>query len=568
MRLGKGIVVLATAGILATRVTGTAAAGDSPFDGYDAQELSWGTCGFGPVAGAKPAECAVVKVPRDWAHPRTGDELRIGISRVKATGRRTGVLLTNPGGPGAQGTPVAGQIAALEPAVNEVYDIIGMDPRGTGVAGSAEDGLQPYLCHVPADQLPQRTDLDARDRSAANIAEHQRIPRAIAKACETNPLAPYITTWQTAHDMELIRLLLGESTVNYLGYSYGTWLGAKYASMFPGSAGKLVLDSSTDWQGRLADAFSFFPVADQRWLDDLFLPWLARQWPQLAGTTKETAKKTLEDVRAHYKGLGFSGDDFDQSFVGAGNPSFWYFDAILILAAAKELRGGTLTPVSADLHAQLEAYAQRNLHMSYRDVTAEFVGSFLRSDFTTLPGTRFSVACNDQPTDSAQWYRRLSDHQGPRYPLDGWAYGLYEVCGPWSQHPREALPDLPASAAAKVLVVQGEFDPQTGYEQGANAVRKAPGASLVSVDDSPFHGQYALTGASCVENAVNGFLLNGIRPGSEVCPGQPLPGESQVHPTPGPVPGHSSAETQLISRSLGELAAELQETISRANSVR
>jgi pimeloyl-ACP methyl ester carboxylesterase len=299
LQLWKGIVVTATVGVLATQVTGTAAAGASPFDGYRNQQLAWGPCAFTQdPAKAKTAECALVTVPRDWARPRSGNDVRINISRVRATGERAGVLLVNPGGPGAQGTPVAGQIAALEPAVNEVYDFIGMDPRGTGVAGSTDPASRPYTCVVPPDQLSQRTDLDARDRSPATIAEEQKNPRAIAEACERDPLAPYVTTWQTTYDMELVRMLLGESTLNYLGYSYGTWLGAKYTSMFPASAGKVVLDSSTNWQGRLSDAFSFWPVADQRWLDQLFLPWMVRQWPQLMGTDLAAAKKTFEDVRA------------------------------------------------------------------------------------------------------------------------------------------------------------------------------------------------------------------------------------------------------------------------------
>ncbi|GAB3008228.1 alpha/beta hydrolase [Amycolatopsis acidiphila] len=92
------------------------------------------------------------------------------------------------------------------------------------------------------------------------------------------------------------------------------------------------------------------------------------------------------------------------------------------------------------------------------------------------------------------------------------------MCGYWHEQPQHALPQLPHQVADDVLVVQGEFDPQTGYDQASAAVRNAPGASLVSVDNAAFHGQYALTGNPCVDGMVNVFLLNNSRPGNEVCP--------------------------------------------------
>jgi hypothetical protein len=180
------------------------------------------------------------------------------------------------------------------------------------------------------------------------------------------------------------------------------------------------------------------------------------------------------------------------------------------------------------------------------------------------------VACGDQPTKSVASYKALSDRQGPTNPLYGWAYGLREVCGPWSEEPRQTLPNLPASVAKNVLVVQGEFDPQTGYEQARAAVAAAPGVSLVSVDDSPYHGQYALTANPCVDGMVNVFLLQNSRPGNSVCPGVPLMGETQVFPIPGPVKTPPSG----FSRSFAPQAAssalrdQTQDFINKTNSLR
>lgn len=571
MRFVRTVVTTVAAGLVLAQSAVAAQAATDPFDLYSHQQLTWGPCLFPTNPPAKPSECALVTVPRDWAHPDSGVDLQVNISRAKATGQHTGVILINPGGPGGQGTQLAGLFGALEPQVNQIYDFIGMDPRGTGFQGGTTPGTTPFACNVPNGRLSSRTDLDARDRSADSIAEHQKAPRAIAEACQSDAVSPFITTWQTAHDMELIRILLGESTLNYLGYSYGTWLGAKYTSLFPASAGKVILDSSTNWQGRLVAAFEFFPVTDQRQLDDVFLPWAGRQFPDLIGTTPEAQKKTWEDVRAFYKSQGVAGDDYDVVFVGNGNVNSWQNAALVLSEGAKALKGGSVTATSPDLQAQLNARAQATYGVPLDQLTVAKIAPTLASDYTKVSMTRFAVACGDQPTRSAAFYKRLSDQQGPRFPLFGWLYGLSEACGYWSDAPQQTLPNLPSSVASKVLVIQGEFDPQTGYEQALAAVKAAPGVSLVSVDDSAFHGQYAIQGNPCVDGMVNVYLLRNSRPGNAVCPGVPLPGETQVFPVAGPVKtphAAAQAQTEAAAQSSSALRNQVGEYIGKVNSTK
>jgi pimeloyl-ACP methyl ester carboxylesterase len=565
VRFVRTVVATLAAGLVFAQSAVVAEAAVDPFDAYSHQQLTWGPCLFKASPNARPAECALVTVPRDWARPDSGVDLQVNISRVLAIGQHTGVILVNPGGPGGQGASLAGLLAALQPSVNQVYDFIGMDPRGTGFEGGTAPGQTPSVCNVPTGRLSTRTDLDARDRSADSITEHQKLPRAIAEACQSEALTPYITTWQTAHDMELIRMLLGESTLNYLGYSYGTWLGAKYTSLFPASAGKVILDSSTNWHGRLDAAFEFFPVTDQRQLDDVFLPWASRQFPDLIGTTKEEAEKTWEDVRAFYKSQGVAGDNYDVVFVGNGNVVSWQNAALVLTAGAKAIKGGSVTAKSADLRAELDARARAAYGLPLDQLTVAKIAPTLQPDYAQAPLTRFAVACSDQPTKSAAWYKRLSDQQGPRYPLFGWLYGLRETCGFWSDPPQQTLPNLPAEAAGKILVIQGEFDPQTGYEQALAAVRATPGVSLVSVDDAAFHGQYTIAGNPCVDGMVNVYLLRNSRPGNAVCPGVPLPGETQVFPVPGPVKQSHAAQAEMAPLSPSALRDQAAEFIGRVN---
>jgi pimeloyl-ACP methyl ester carboxylesterase len=533
--------------------------------GYENQQLTWGSCAFETAPGAAPAQCAQVTVPRDWAAPAAGVDLKVTISRVAASGSSLGAILVNPGGPGGQGTQLAGALAALEPSVSVRYDFVGMDPRGTGAAGSTTD--QPVACEVPTGRLPQGP-LDARDRSAQSIAEHQKAPRAVAEACQSLAVTPYLTTWQTAHDMDLIRQLLGQAKLNYLGYSYGTWLGAKYASLFPGNTGKFVLDSSANWQGRLQAALEAFPVIDQRQFDQVYVPWLARTQPDVFGATPAAVEQKWEQVRDYYKSQGVSGDSFNDVFVGMGSKRGWLLATMVFQQGVQGLGGPA--PAPSDLQTQLEAAARATFGKPAAAVTVRDVKLATAPDYAAVEDVRYAVACGDQPTRSAAWYKKLSDQQGPKYPLFGWQYGLSEPCGFWSDAPRQTLPNLPAEVAGNVLVVQGEFDPQTGYEQAHAAVAAAPGVSMISVDDSPYHGQYALTANPCVDGMVNVFLLDNSRPGSGVCPGVPLIGETQVYPVPGPVktPKPNTARPFAAVSGPSALRDQTQDFISEVNARR
>jgi pimeloyl-ACP methyl ester carboxylesterase len=554
---------LAVAASILVAAMAPAATAD-PLAPYLGQQVAWGSCPFSPGTGAEPAQCARITVPRDWSDPDAGADLQVAISRVAATGDRLGAILVNPGGPGGRGTYLAGALAGLEPSVHERYDFVGMDPRGTGQEGTDDDG---FVCHVPLDRLPADEDeLDARDRSGPSIALHQQVPRAIAEACQGDALAPYITTWQTTHDMDLIRTLLGDDKLNYLGFSYGTWLGAKYASLFPARAGKVVLDSSVNFEGRLQAAFEAFPTIDQRQFDQVYAPWLARRFPAQLGKNAMEVRKKWERVRTYFKSKGVSPDDFDHVFVGNGNKRQWLIGALVLTKGAAAL-DGTAAPPPAELKSDLDRVSRAVFGVRAAELTAADVVAAapdLEPDYADVPGTRLAVACGDQPTRAASWYKVLSDWQGPAFPLFGWAYGLGEPCGYWTEPPRQQLPRLSARAAKHVLVVQGEFDPQTGYEQ-AEAAARAARVPMVSVADAPFHGQYAVSGNSCVDDLVNTYFLENVRPAATICPGVPLPGEKTVFPVAGPA-GRASETTTPAARDARSAARQrLQEDIGALN---
>ncbi|MDF2847220.1 MAG: alpha/beta hydrolase, partial [Oerskovia sp.] len=183
------------------------------------QSLAWDDCGGG-------FECATAIAPLSWDDPAQGT-IELALKRLPASGEKIGSLLTNPGGPGGSGieyiTSAAGSIG--EP-VKEAYDVIGFDPRGVGAS-------TPVVCLDDAakDASLSRAYPDSDEGRAEMTADL----KAWADACaqNTGDLLGNVDTQSAARDMDMLRAALGDSTLNYLGFSYGTQLGATYAGLYP-----------------------------------------------------------------------------------------------------------------------------------------------------------------------------------------------------------------------------------------------------------------------------------------------------------------------------------------------
>ncbi|PPL19402.1 alpha/beta hydrolase [Microterricola pindariensis] len=205
----------------------------APFYG---QTVQWSNCGGG-------MQCADVNAPLDWAEPASGS-IKLAIVRQNASGDKIGSLFVNPGGPGASGFDFVKDSVnyATDQRLQERFDVVGFDPRGVGrsTAVTCYDaaGMDAYLYDVSTTK--RGTD--------AWIAEMTTSARDFGEACadETGPLLEHVDTESAARDLDLLRAVLGDSELYYLGYSYGTFLGAVYAELFPGKVGRLVLDGALD----------------------------------------------------------------------------------------------------------------------------------------------------------------------------------------------------------------------------------------------------------------------------------------------------------------------------------
>jgi pimeloyl-ACP methyl ester carboxylesterase len=205
-----------------------------------AQTLTFTSCGLTPQAPR--TECAIADLPLDYGHPN-GAKVHIAVARVPAAGTRQGVLFFNFGGPGGAAVDYLQFRGAstLWHALNQHFDIIGFDPRGVGQSTPGID------CHVNQEtdgiySQPFTTPFNLDEN--ALVVKVQRYIKACQRA--NGDILSHVSTANVARDMDQIRGLLGESKLNYLGFSYGTFLGATYANLFPKNYRAMVLDGPID----------------------------------------------------------------------------------------------------------------------------------------------------------------------------------------------------------------------------------------------------------------------------------------------------------------------------------
>ncbi|MET9882047.1 alpha/beta hydrolase [Streptomyces sp. NPDC006430] len=460
---------------------------------YRHQVLDWRTCADGAL------ECASMSVPRDWYHPDAGPSLSIEVSRRRAAdpAKRRGVLMTAAGGPGASGLPRPARLAAYSPKLAQAYDIVGFDQRGVGASTRV-------VCSDQSKVDALFASADLRDRSTAAVRQTVERARDFVRDCRTasGGLLPYITTDQAVHDMDLYRQLLGVEKVSYYGPSYATFLGAFYATEFPRSVERVVLDSNIDFTGDWQSFLTGQPMSFQRRFEQDFLPWLAKNDATYhRGRTPEEARAGYERLRAalHEQPLDVEGTVITPNHLDAATTDALYnTDRFAALAS---LLGFLEHPDRAPAETR-KAVAQQFAHPMRADFAADF----------------FTVTCGDTPwnRDIGSWVKQSAEATRS-YPLAGARELTFaSICASW---PRSKAPriEVTGEGLPPVLMLNSKNDPATYYEAAVRAHRGLAGSRLVTVEGGD-HGQFQNHNA-CVDAHVEAYLLDGALPaGDTTCP--------------------------------------------------
>lgn len=493
-------------------------------------------------------KCADVKVPLDWSSPSRGTAVMSVIRTTAATpDKRQGAIFFNPGGPGGDGLQFAPlnayswarantetDIGRNLKAMADQYDLIGFSPRGVGNSTRLYCGVN---------ELVDVTQPPASDRSEKNIQSMIKYGQLAAKACQNNPTTPFINTDATVRDLDLTRQLLNEEKLNYIGYSYGTWLGSWYAKRFPQNAGKILLDANMDWSGNMEDTFKLQPRAFERDFRDVVAPYLSRITSTVFGEAPITAQAIYTRERALGEPLRFLvGRDIASAlysrdvlpYLGIelkaasvlddlikANPGIGLNDLLALIPAQTYFRDPELNSAALDT-AQYLAF--------YRDFFIQISATPQPVVLSEFPATFTAITCNDTPWNitQSQW-RQIDDQEAQTYPLIGGS-ALSNPCLYWQGARVAQKPALPATMPP-VLMVQNEFDPATATEGALKAFDATPSARLIFINEEPQHAAFPYDTA-CVDLPITTYFLNGTLPDARRtdCQAKPLPSEETVYP--------------------------------------
>lgn len=470
-------------------------------------------------------QCATIRVPLDYRNPH-GRQIALEISRIATANPalRRGILLFNPGGPGGTALDLPSlEATLLPPAVLDRYDLIGFDPRGIGYS-------TPVSCGTDPNTAPDLYSLPfpAPDGS---IARNVAFARTVAAGCATHSgdLLPYITTANTARDMDRIRAALGEPRLSYLGYSYGTYLGTVYTSLFPQHSDRIILDSAVNANLVWYQQWRLFSLGFALRFPD-FTGWAAEQDATYhLGATPDAVAHTYDSVAAR---LDRDPIVEPNGLVVNGN--------VFRLVTFELLYGDANFPTLAGIWQQLTPPAEASAG-ALAAIRATLASPSAAS--TAIPAdngkaAQWAILCDDVawPRDTATYARNVTADRRAFPRTAGFPPNIWP-CAFWPDRPIEAAVRADRNGPHDVLILQNLRDPATPWI-GALGLRQEFGkrATMVNVDQGG-HGVYPLTNAPCAAAIATAFLVDGTLPAhDQYCPGEP-PGALNAQPRVTTLPG-------------------------------
>lgn len=443
------------------------------YNAYATQVVNWELC-----ADSDTSQCARIKAPLDWEKPE-GDAVEIAVRRVPNGDSSRGPLFLNPGGPGFGGQSFAEGTAQRW----QNFDVVGWDPRGTGES-----------THVVCGGLKQTDAVMDLDGSPDDDAENKALEEGgadFAKQCRdaSGALLDHITTIDVVRDLDLLRHLLGAEKLNYVGVSYGTYVGATYAQLFTGSVGRLILDAAVDITGKdEVPQVAGFELALNN-----FTKWCAESDLCDLGDSQEQIDKDIETLLTGLDAnpIKVGGRTLTQTLGASGIAYFLYLDETgyrtlaEVIGAAMAGNGGPLLLAADEMNGRYdngyETIAYAFPAMACADAVDEGTGPVLQEWRDTF---------KDAPI--------LAPNMGTSY-----------TCQFWTAKSAPQL-KLTAAGAPPILVVGTTGDSATPYEQAVSMSKQLESGTLLTLDGA---GHGAVTGPNeCIAKAVDNYLYEGKTP--------------------------------------------------------
>jgi len=473
--------------------------------------IDWDECG--------QIECATFEVPLDYAKPG-GETIELSLIRIKARqqDQRIGVLMANPGGPGASANEfVRLWRILLSNDIRNRFDIVSFDPRGVGES-------TPIVCH---DSLQELVAVDPDPDNDTEWAHARAVAKEFADACAAKyaDLLPHVGTKDVARDMDAIRAALGEEKLNYVGYSYGTSIGGVYADMFADRIRAMVLDGGTDLSLGFEDVNRTQMIGFERAFEAYLTDCRAKSCSISSGGDP---RAVVDQIIARAEQSPIPAKDADRP-AGPGEVQLGIISAMYskltwtsLTRALQEARDGD----GSGLVELTDQYLQREGDGDYPNlIEANAAVNYVDS------------ACPKDP----EAYRLLGDRfakDAPTFGRSAATSGL--LCAYW---PATANPvDAPeGKGAPPIIVIATTNDPATPYEWGVALSQQLESGILVT-HRGEGHTIYA-QGNACIDSVVNSYLLTLAVPAEgTTCGNGPPPPSQQANPTPASSPTSAPSE--------------------------
>ncbi|GAA1273179.1 peptidase [Planotetraspora silvatica] len=445
--------------------------------------LAWTQCE--QVSTSSGFECATMQVPLDYAKP-DGEQIGIALIRLKAAepGRRLGSLVFNFGGPGGSGVSTLLNAASAFSVLGRRYDLVSFDPRGvdrsSGVRCLDDRRMDQFLAEEPS----------------LNVDTERALDVEFANACYKNSgkILPYVGTINAARDMDALRAALGDSHLNYFGFSYGTHLGAAYATLYPKNVGRMVLDSALDPSVSMLEMSKTQALGFQLAYEDY-----------LTDCAKTTQSCPLGPDKAAANGAVLSLlDDLESRPVKVGDREV---TATLARTGITQALYSRLTwPLLTDALVD----ARKGDPSGLLALADQYGGRQPNGTYSTLQSSLPAILCadtTDRPTVAqAGALARQLLKPTPIFAATAASAGM---CSLWRTPGEDTNQHVDATGSNPIVVVGVTHDPATPYQWAPRLANQLRTAVLLTLNGEG-HGAYGQS--PCIDTAVNAYLNDGKVP--------------------------------------------------------